>query len=66
MARVKVDSELCIGTGDCMRLAPQAFHLDDARGVSVPLPGAAEADPEVLAEAAFNCPTRAITVEREE
>ena len=60
--RVRVDPERCIGTGDCARLAPQAFRLDESRGVSVPLPGAETADADVLAEAAFNCPTRAITV----
>jgi len=61
-SRLRVDPELCIGTGDCWRLAPDAFELDEARGVSVPRPGAESADPDVLAEAAFNCPTRAITV----
>lgn len=65
MARVKVDPELCVGTGECWRLAPQAFRLDEARGVSVPQPEAETTDPEILAEAAFNCPTRAITVEKD-
>lgn len=64
MMSVKIDSDLCIGTGECWRLAPQAFRLDDTRGVSVVLPGAQTTDADVLAEAAFNCPTRAITVER--
>jgi ferredoxin len=63
--RVKVDPELCIGTADCVRLAPQAFKLDDARGVSVPQSGAAATDVDVLEDAAFNCPTHAITVEKE-
>ena len=61
--RVKVDPDLCIGTGDCWRLVPDAFRLDETRGVSVPKPGAECADEELLSEAAFNCPTRAITVE---
>lgn len=61
---VRVDPELCIGTGDCVRLAPGAFRIDEVRGVSTPLPGAADTDPELLEEAAFNCPTRAITVTR--
>jgi len=60
--RVKVDPDLCIGTGDCWRLAPDAFVLDEARGVSTPKPGAATTDVALLEEAAFNCPTRAITV----
>ncbi len=60
--RVTVDPDLCVGTGDCVRLAPDAFRIDGARGVSVPQPGAATTAREVLDEAAFNCPTRAITV----
>jgi len=63
LPRVRVDPELCIGTGDCWRLAPDAFRLDEERGVSVPQPGAETTDRELLSEAAFNCPTRAITVE---
>lgn len=62
---VTVDPDLCIGTGDCVRLAPAAFRIDEARGVSVPLPTAAGTDPDALEEAAFNCPTRAITVRRD-
>jgi len=60
--RVRVDPDLCIGTGDCVRLAPDAFRIDEARGVSVPQPGAGTAERALLEEAAFNCPTRAITV----
>jgi len=59
---VTVDPDLCIGTGDCARLAPGAFRIDKTRGVSVPLAGAATTDRDLLAEAAFNCPTRAIEV----
>jgi len=60
--RVRVDPDLCVGTGDCVRLAPSAFRIDDQRGVSVPQPDAATIARELLEEAAFNCPTRAITV----
>ena len=63
--RVRVDPDLCIGTGDCWRLVPDAFVLDESRGVSVPRPGAANAKRALLDEAALNCPTRAITVEDE-
>lgn len=65
MARVKVDPELCVGTAECVRLAPQAFEIDEDRGVSVPQSGAATTDLDILTEAAFNCPTRAITVDGE-
>ena len=60
--RVTVDTDLCIGNGDCVRIAPKAFRLDNERGVSVVLPGAGSVDRATLDEAAFNCPTRAITV----
>jgi ferredoxin len=60
--RVSVDPDLCTGNAECVRIAPAAFRLDDARGVSVVLPGAASVDRDLLDEAAFNCPTRAITV----
>jgi ferredoxin len=63
--RVRVDPDLCMGTGDCWRLAPDAFMEDRARGVSVARPGAANVERALLEEAAFNCPTRAITVEED-
>jgi len=61
-ARVTIDPDLCIGSGECVRVAPSAFRIDEARGVSTPLPAALTLDAETLAEVAFNCPTRAITV----
>lgn len=60
--RVTIDPDLCIGSGDCVRLLPEAFQIDERRGVSTPLPGVATADADLLAEAAFNCPTHAIAV----
>ena len=65
MTRVTVDPELCVGTAECVRLAPQAFEIDEDRGVSVPRSGAATTDLDILQEAAFNCPTRAISVDGE-
>lgn len=62
MARVTIDEELCVGTGDCARIAPTAFVVDEDRNVSIPLPGAAETDVELLVRAARNCPTQAIRV----
>lgn len=61
-SRVTIDPDLCIGSGDCVRLVPDAFRIDERRGVSTPLPGAATADADLLAEAAFNCPTHAIAI----
>ena len=62
MTQVTVDEELCVGTGDCARIAPLAFHVDEDRSVSIPLPGAATTDLALLVEAARQCPTNAIRV----
>ena len=51
----------CIGPATASASAG-AFLIDERRGVSTPLPGAATADADLLAEAAFNCPTHAIEV----
>ena len=57
-----VDPDLCIGSGDCGRLVPTAFALDESAGVSIPLAGAEDADLDLLVRAALNCPTNAIRV----
>lgn len=62
---VSVDPELCIGAGDCVRLVPPAFRIDEDLGVSVPLEGAASADVALLVRAARGCPTQAISVVRD-
>lgn len=59
---VSIDPDLCIGSGDCVRLLPSAFELREDLGVSVPRPEAAEADVDVLVRAAVNCPSQAIRV----
>jgi ferredoxin len=59
---VSIDPELCIGSGECVRLVPAAFEIDEQRGVAVPLAGSATADPELLVRAATACPTQAIRV----
>jgi ferredoxin len=61
-SQVTVDSDLCIGSAECVRLLPDAFQIDESRGVSVPLPVARSADPGLLAEAVRGCPTGAISV----
>ena len=60
---VTIDPELCIGSGDCVRLVPAAFELRDDLGVSVPRPGAADVAVDLLVRAAVGCPTQAIRVE---
>ena len=62
---VSVDRDLCIGTGDCARLAPLAFRVNDRDFVSEVLPGAAATDPALLREAAAACPVEAILLSAE-
>jgi ferredoxin len=64
--RVTVDPDLCIGSGDCQRLAPAAFRVDDERNVSDVQPGAETTDVALLLRAAMNCPTQAIRVVAED
>jgi ferredoxin len=61
---VTIDPDLCIGSGDCVRLLPGAFELLDTAGVSVPRAGAATADEAMVLRAAVGCPTQAIRVAR--
>lgn len=61
--RVVVDPDLCIGSAECVRIAPGAFRIDEARGVSGPTDRAGTADAALLADAVRSCPTRAITLE---
>ena len=60
--RVTVDRELCIGSGNCVRLAPGSFD-QDAGAISVPL---ADEFPEelrlLLEKVAEECPVRAIDI----
>jgi ferredoxin len=60
---VVVDPELCIGSGDCTRVAPAAFRLDEDEGVSAAIPaGVASTDVAILVQAARGCPTQSIRV----
>ncbi|HUQ78467.1 MAG TPA: ferredoxin [Patescibacteria group bacterium] len=62
---VSVDPELCIGSGDCVRIVPAAFRLDDGAGVSRPTPDAGTHDLDRLLDAARSCPTQAIAIVRD-
>ncbi len=61
-AQVVIDPDLCIGSGECVRLVPVAFRLDEDLGVSVPLPGAGDVEIELLYAAEGGCPTGAIRI----
>lgn len=65
-SRVVIDPDLCIGSGECVRLAPAAFRLDEELGVSVPLPAARLVARALLFDAEAGCPTGAITILEED
>ena len=58
--RVRIDRNLCVGFGDCIKEAPEGFKLDDD-GIAVFVePDAVERDR--LLRACDACPVDAITV----
>lgn len=57
---VRIDRTLCVGFGDCVEKAPEAFALDDD-GVAV-FVEPDSVDPERLLEACAVCPVDALTV----
>ncbi len=64
MVRVAVDRERCMGSGNCLFWAPGTFDLDDD-GVAVVIDPAGDVV-ERITVAAEGCPTRAISVVRQE
>lgn len=58
--RVRIDRSLCVGFGDCVTEAPEAFVLDD-EGVAV-FVRPEQVDRECLLRACDVCPVDAITV----
>ncbi len=61
-ASVSIDPDYCVGSGDCVRVLPDAFELREDLGVSVPRAAAAETDVDLLVQVASACPTQAIRV----
>lgn len=59
--RAEVDHDLCIGYGECARIASEAFRLNEDNQ-SEPIPDASEASDESLLEAARECPANAIRI----
>jgi len=58
---IRIDRTLCVGFGDCVDVAPEAFALD-GEDVAVLLPGAGDTPRERLIAACDACPVDAITV----
>lgn len=58
--RIRIDRDLCVGFGDCIEAAPDAFKLDEAGIVVFVSPEAVERGE--LVRASDTCPVDAITV----
>lgn len=59
--RVEVDRMVCMRSGDCARLAPDVFAIDEEEIAYVTNPAAV--DEETLLGVADACPSGAITVQ---
>ncbi|MGW8376241.1 ferredoxin [Streptomyces sp. ODS28] len=63
--RITVNTDVCIGAGQCALTAPEVFTQDDD-GFSELLPGREDgAGDPLVREAARACPVQAITVSEE-
>jgi ferredoxin len=60
--RVTADRDRCISAGRCMATAPDVFDQDDDGIVLVMRPELGAADQDVVTEAVFQCPARALEV----
>ena len=58
---ILIERDLCIGSGNCIKLAPEVFELD-ATGVVTFREGAPDIDRERLVEACRVCPVDALVV----
>ncbi|WP_345563540.1 ferredoxin [Streptomyces plumbiresistens] len=58
--QIEVDRSLCIGSAQCVHLAPDAFRLDTGRQ-SHPVDPETDANEKILA-AAEGCPVEAIMI----
>jgi ferredoxin len=60
---IRIDREVCMGSGNCSFWAPGVFDLDD-EGIAVVVDPAAVPDDKIIL-AAQGCPTQAIAVLRD-
>ncbi|MEW2488394.1 ferredoxin [Streptomyces sp. NPDC048411] len=59
--RISIDTDVCIGAGQCVLAAPKVFTQDDD-GFSKLLPDHEDAAHPLVREAARACPVQAITI----
>jgi ferredoxin len=57
---IAIERGACIGSGDCIRLAPTAFELDE-QGVAIVL-DPSTVDEDTLRQAERSCPSGAIVL----
>ena len=57
---VEVDTDVCVGTGQCEMTVPDVFTVGDEGVVEMDEDAARVADPDLLARAVRNCPTAAL------
>jgi ferredoxin len=63
--RVAVDRDRCCASGQCVRVAPDAFEQSDDDGSAYPIRDEPPAPLwESVRDAAENCPTRAISIQQ--
>jgi ferredoxin len=61
--RIAADREVCIGSGNCVYLAPAVFDQDDDEGLVVLLtPEVDPGDAEPVRDAVARCPSGALRV----
>ncbi len=60
---VELDRDVCMGSGNCMAEAPDAFDLDDD-GIAFVIDPAAVSE-DTIVTIARKCPSQAITVRRD-
>ncbi|MCL7457408.1 ferredoxin [Micromonospora echinofusca] len=62
--RIQVDSDSCVGSGQCALALPEVFDQDDADGTVVLLDDRPPAElHDAVREAASRCPVQAITAQ---
>ena len=58
---IRIDRDLCIGSGNCVKVEPHLFVLDD-EGIASFVPGSEKVDRYRALEACEVCPVEALVV----